>query len=151
MNCSMPGLPVHHQLRESIQIHVHLVDDAIQPSIQSIAEVIIVVQSLSHVWFFVTPWTAACHASLSFTISRSLLKLMSIEQWCHPTISSSVVPFSSCPQSFPASVSFQMSQLFTLGGQSIRASGSASVLPMNIQNWFSLGLIWLLFFFFAFR
>ena len=59
-------------------------------------------------------------------------------QWCHPTISSSVVPFSSCPQSFPASGSFQMSQLFTSGGQSIGAS--ASVLPMNIQDWFSLQL-----------
>ena len=61
-------------------------------------------------------------------------------QWCHPTVSSSVVPFSSCPQSFPASGSFQMSQLFTSGGQSIGVSASASVLPMNIQNWFPLGL-----------
>ena len=59
--------------------------------------------------------------------------------WCHPTISSSVVPFSSCPQSFPASGSFQMSQLFASCGQSIRASASTSVLPMNIQDWFSLG------------
>ena len=59
--------------------------------------------------------------------------------WCHPTISSSVVPFSSCPQSFPASGSFQMSQLFTWGGQSIGVSASASVLPMNIQDWFPLG------------
>ena len=58
-------------------------------------------------------------------------------QWCHPTISS-VVPFSSCPQSFPASVSFQMSQLFTSGGQSIGVSASSSVLPMNIQDWFPL-------------
>ena len=55
--------------------------------------------------------------------------------WCHPPISSSVVPFSSCPQSFPASGSFQMSQLFTSGGQSIGVSVSASVLPMNIQGW----------------
>ena len=59
--------------------------------------------------------------------------------WCHPTISSSVVPFSSCPQSFPASGSFQMSQLFTSGGQSIGVSASASVLPMNTQDWFPLG------------
>ena len=59
-------------------------------------------------------------------------------QWCHPTISSSVVSFSSCLQSFPASRSFQMSQLFTSGAQSIGAS--ASVLPMNIQDWFPLGL-----------
>ena len=59
--------------------------------------------------------------------------------WCHPTISSSVIPFSSCPQSFPASVSFQMSQLFESGGQSIGISASASVLPVNIQDWFPLG------------
>ena len=56
-------------------------------------------------------------------------------QRCHPTISSSVVPFSSCPQSFPASGSFQMSQLFASGGQSIRVSALASVLPMNTQDW----------------
>ena len=61
-------------------------------------------------------------------------------KWCHPTISSSVIPFSSCLQSFPASGSFLVSQFFTSGGQSIGASASASVLPMNIQNWFPLGL-----------
>ena len=61
-------------------------------------------------------------------------------RWCHPTISSSVVPFSSCLQSFPVSGSFLMSQLFTSGGQSIQASASTSVLPMNIQDWFPLGL-----------
>ena len=60
-------------------------------------------------------------------------------RWCHPTISSSVVPFSSLLQSFPASGSFQMSQFFTSGGQSIGVSASASVLPMNIQDWFPLG------------
>ena len=58
--------------------------------------------------------------------------------WCHPTISSSVVPFSSCPQSLPASGSFPMSQLFTSGGQSIGVSASTSVLPMNTQDWFPL-------------
>ena len=61
-------------------------------------------------------------------------------RWCHPTISFSVVPFSSCLQSFPASESFLRSQLFTSSGQSIRASASASVLPINIQGWFILGL-----------
>ena len=61
-------------------------------------------------------------------------------QWCHPTISSSVIPFSSCLQNSPASGSFPVSQLFTSGGQSIEVSASASVLPMNIQDWFSLGL-----------
>ena len=60
-------------------------------------------------------------------------------RWCHPTISSSIVPFSSCPQSFPASGSFQMSQLFASGGQSIGASPSTSVLPMNTQDWSPLG------------
>ena len=59
--------------------------------------------------------------------------------WCHPAISSSVVPFSSCPQSLPASRSFPMSQLFAWGGQSIRVLASASVLPMNIQDWSPLG------------
>ena len=62
-----------------------------------------------------------------------------LSRWWHPTISSSVVPFSSYPQSFPASGSFQMSQFFTWGGQSIGVSASASVLPMNIQDWFPLG------------
>ena len=61
-------------------------------------------------------------------------------QWCHPTISSSVIPFSSCLQSFPASASFLMSQFFASGGQSIGASAIASVLPMNIQDWYPLGL-----------
>ena len=82
-NCSTPGLPVHHQLTEFTQTHVHWVGDAIQPS--------------------------------------------------------SVIPFSSCLQSFPASGSFQMSQFFSSSGQSIGASASASVIPMNTQDWFSLG------------
>ena len=63
-----------------------------------------------------------------------------LSQWCHQAIPSSVAPFSSCPQSFPASGSFPMSWLFISGGQSIGASASASVLPMNIQGWFPLGL-----------
>ena len=83
VDCSTPGLPVHHQLQESTQTHVG--------------------------------W------------------------WCHPIISSSVVPFSSQLQSFPASGSFQMSQLFASGGQSIGVSASASILPMNNQDWFPLG------------
>ena len=59
--------------------------------------------------------------------------------WCHPTFSYSVIPFSSCPQSFPASGSFQMSQLFISGGQSIEVSASKSVIPMNTQDWSPLG------------
>ena len=62
-----------------------------------------------------------------------------LSQWCHLTISSSVIHFSSCLQSFPTSGSFQMSQLFTSGGQNIRVSASTSVLPMNTQDWFPLG------------
>ena len=62
-----------------------------------------------------------------------------LSRWPHPTVSSSVIPFSSCLQSFPASGSFQMSQFFTSGGQSIGVSASTSVLPMNIQDWFPLG------------
>ena len=84
MNCSTPGLPVHHQLR-------------VHPN--------------------------ACPLS----------------RWCHQAISSSVIPFSSCPQSLPALGSFQMSQLFARGGQSIGVSASTSVLPMNTQDWSSLG------------
>ena len=67
-----------------------------------------------------------------------------LSPWYHPTISSSVAPFSSCLQSFPASGSFPMSWLFTSGGQSIGTSALASVLPMNIQGWFPLGLIGLI-------
>ena len=84
MDCSMPGLPVHHLLPEFIQTHP-------------------------------------------------------LSQWCHPTISSSVIPFSSCLQSFPASGSFPMSQFFTSGGHSIGVLASASVLPMNTQDWSPLG------------
>ena len=84
MNRSTPGLPVHHQLPEFTQTHIHRVSDAIQPS--------------------------------------------------HP-----VIPFSSCPQSLPASGSFPMSQLFAWGGQNIGVSASASVLPMNTQDWSPLG------------
>ena len=96
--------------------------------------------SLSHGWFFVTPWTAACRASLSFSISQSLLKPMSIERvmpsnhliLCHPLLL--------LPQSFPASGSFPVSQFFAWGGQSIGVSVSAPVLPLNTQGWFPLGL-----------
>ena len=95
------------------------------------------VQSLSHVWLFVTPWTAACQASLSIT--NSWRNSCPLSWWCHPTISSSAIPFSSCLQSFPASGPFQMSQLFASGGQSIGVSASTSVPPMNTQDWSPLG------------
>ena len=99
------------------------------------------VQSLSHVRLFVTPWTAAHQPPCPSASPRAYSKSCPLSWWCHPTISSSVVPFSSRLQSFPASGSFPVSQLFTSGGQSIGASASASVLPMNIQDWFPLGLI----------
>ena len=98
------------------------------------------VQLLSHFHLFVTPWTAAHQASLSFTNSWSLLKLMSTESVMPFNHLIHYWPFSSCLQSFPASGSFQMSQFFASGGQSIAASASASALTMNIQNWFILGL-----------
>ena len=99
----------------------------------------VIVQSLSHVWLFATPWTAACQASLSFTTSQRLLKLMSIELvmpssqliLCHSLLLLSSI--------FPSTRVFPMSQLFTSGGQSIGVWTSASVLPMNIQDWFPLG------------
>ena len=85
-----------------------------------------------------------CDCSMpGFPVHHQLLELtqlMSIDQWCHPTISSSVFLFSSCLQSFPASGSFPMSQFFTSGGRSIGVSASASVLLTNIQDWFLLGL-----------
>ena len=97
------------------------------------------VQSLIRVWLFATPWIAARQASLSITISWSSLKLTSIESvmpsspliLCHPLLL--------LPPILPASGSFPMSQLFTSGGQCIGVSASASVLPMNIQDWFPLG------------
>ena len=99
---------------------------------------------LLHVWLFAIPWTATHQASLSFTITWSLLKLMSIESvipsnhlmlCCSPLLLQSF-----CLQSFPAPGFFPVSWLFASGGRSIGASASASVLPMNIQGWFPLGL-----------
>ena len=93
------------------------------------------VQSLRCVQLFATPWIAARQASLSITNSRSSLRHSPSSQWCHPAISSSVVPFSSCPQSFPASESFPMSQLFSWSGQSTGVSSLASFLPKKSQGW----------------
>ena len=97
------------------------------------------VQSLSRVRLFATPWIAARQASLSITNSRTLIKLMSIESVMPSSHLILCVPFSSRLQSSPASGSFQMSQFFKSGGQSTGVSASASVLPMNIQDWFPLG------------
>ena len=122
MNRSTPGFPVHHQLLELAQTHVHWVSDAIQPS-----------HPLSSP--FLPTFRLPCPSPMTEAYSNSCPS----SQWCHPTISSPVVPFSSHLQSFPASGSFQMSQLFASGGQSIGVSASALVLPMNIQDWLPLG------------
>ena len=90
----------------------------------------IAVQSLSCVQLFATPWTAACRAPLSSTISQSLLRFVSSDGRCHPTISSSAIPFSH-PQSFPASGSFLVRQRFASGAQRIGASASVSGLPSS--------------------
>ena len=92
-------------------------------------------QSLRCVWLFVIPWTAARHASLSITNSQSPPNSCLLSWWCHPTISSLGIPFFSHLQSFPESGSFQISQLFASGGQSVGVSASTSVLPKNTQDW----------------
>ena len=94
------------------------------------------VQPLSHVPLFVTPWTAAHRPPCPSPNPRACSNSWAL---IHPTISSSVIPFSSCLQSSPASGSFPMSQFFASGGKSIEASASTLVLPMNIQDWFPLG------------
>ena len=84
-----------------------------------------------------TPWTAARQASCPSPTTRVYSNSCPLSQWCHPTITSSVVPFS-CLQSFLAAGSFPMNQFFTSGGQIIGVSASASILPMNIQDWYPL-------------
>ena len=86
-----------------------------------------------------TPGVKHARLPCPSTTPRACSNSCPLSQWCHPNISSSVVPFS-CLQSFPISGSFQMTQLFAWGGQNIGVSASASVLPMNIQDWFPLGL-----------
>ena len=91
------------------------------------------IQSLNRVRLFVTPWTAA-HQACSPPTPGAYPNSCPLNWWCHPTISPSVVTFSSCLQSFPTSGSFQMDQLFVSGGKSIGVSASTSVLPMNTQD-----------------
>ena len=111
-----------------------------------VLKVFFVVQSLSHVQLFATPQTAACQAPLSSTISQSLLKFVSIESVMLSNHFIPAIHFSFCLQSFLASGSFLMSQLFPSGDQSTRTSTSAPVLPMNMQDWFSLDwLVWYLY------
>ena len=91
-----------------------------------------------------TSWTAAHQASLSSLSPRVCSDSCSLSRWCYLTISSSVYPFSFCLKYFPSSGSFPVSGLFASGGQAIGTSASASVLPMNIQDWFPLWLIGLI-------
>ena len=104
--------------------------------------VVVFVQLLSCIWLFATPWTAACQAFLSFTISWSLLKRTSVESVCHSIISFSVIPCSSCLQSFPASGSFLKMQLFASGGQLLelwhQTSNEYSELISFMIEWFIL-------------
>ena len=96
-------------------------------------------QSLSHVQLFVTLRAAAHRASYTLPVPGACPNSCPLSQWYHPTISSSIVPFFSHLQSFPASESFPMSQFFASGGQSVGLSPSAWVLPMNTQDWPPLG------------
>ena len=105
----------------------------------------VAVQSLSHVWFFATPWTAACQTPLSSTISWSLLRFRFTESLILSNHFILCCRFSSCLQSFPASGSFPVSWLFTSAVQNIGASASASVVPMSIEGWFPVGLTGLIF------
>ena len=107
---------------------------SLQPTVQFSS-----VQSLSRVRLFATPWIAARRPPCPSPTSRVYSNPCPPSWWCHPAISSSVGPFSSWPQSLPASGSFPMSQLFTWGGQSIGVSASASVPSMNTQDWSPLG------------
>ena len=117
MDCSMPVFPVLHYLPEFTQSHVQL---------------------------FVTPWTIACQSSLSFTISWSLLKFMVIESVTIPDYLILCLPLLLLPLIFLSIRVFSVSWHFTASGQSIGASASASVLLVNIQGWFPLGLIGLI-------
>ena len=133
-----PSLRQKGLIKEYMQMHVFKAQKVVCLFSISFSDCLSV-QLLRCVWLIATPWTAACQASLSITNSWSLLKLMSIELvvpsnhliLCHPHF----LP----PSVFPSVRVFQMSQFFAWGGQSIGVSASASVLPVNIQDWFPLG------------
>ena len=132
---AFPHLRCEKHIRTSEEPAKHIKPTVLQASI------FVVVQSLSHVWLFATLFglqhTRPPCPSLSPKVWSNSRPL---SQWCYPTTSSSAAPFSSCPQSFPASGSFPMSCLSASGGQSTKASALASALPTNIQGWFPLGL-----------
>ena len=101
------------------------------------------VQLFSHVRLFATPWIAERQASCPLPTPGVHSDSSPLSRGCHPAISSSVIPFSSCPQSLPASESFPMSQLFAWGGQSTGVSALGSFLPKNTQGWSSFRMDWL--------
>ena len=135
MDCSTPGLPVHHQFLEFTQTHVRWIGDAIQIS-SSATPFCSVVQSCPtlrpHGLQHARPPSPS---PIPGVYSNSC----PLSRWCHPAISSSVVPLYSHFQFFPVSGSFPMSQFFVSGGQSIGVSASASILLVSIQNWSPLG------------
>ena len=156
MDYSMPHFPVLYCLPEFAQTRVHWVGDAIQLSHPLLPTSPPALNLSQHQSLFSNE--SALQIQFSSVQSLSRVRLFATHEpqharppspsptpgvhpnpcpsswWCHPAISSSVIPFSSCPQSFPASGSFQMSQLFASGGQSIAVSSSTSVLPMNTQD-----------------
>ena len=96
--------------------------------------------SICRIWLFATPWLQHARPPCRSPTPRVDSNSCPLSQCCHPTISSSVIPFSSRLKAFPGSGSFQMSQFFASGGQTIGVSASASVLPMDVHDWFRLGL-----------
>ena len=112
----------------------------VPPRKRKIEDAFVFVQSLSRIQLFETHGLQHTRLPCPSPSPRACSNACALSQWCHPTISSSVVRFSSCLLSFPELESFPMSELFSSGGQNIGVSASASVLPMNIQGWFPLGL-----------
>ena len=156
MVCSTPDFPVHHQLPELAQTHVHQVCDAIQPSHPLLSPSSPYFNLLTTL-LLSSRWQSVSSVQFSHCVVTNSLwphglqhnrppcpsptpgvysNSCPLSRWCYPTIWSSVVPFSFHLQSFPASGSFPVSQFFPSGGQSTGISASASVLPMNIQDWF---------------
>ena len=130
MDCSLPSSSVHRSFQARVLDWV--VISFFKWLIQFSS-----VQSLSHVQLFATPWITACQPPYPSSTPRVHSDSCPSSQWCHPAISSFVIPFSSCPQSLPASESFPMSQLFTWGGQSTGVSALASFLLKKSQGWSS--------------
>ena len=132
-------------LKRTLRLHQLILKLPQDPFVgTSCYHVVFFIQSLSQVRLFATPWTAAQEALSGFPVLHHFPEFAQTHahrsQWCYPTISSSIVPFSSCLQSFPASGSFPVSRLFASGDRNTATSASASILPMNIQGWFLLGL-----------